>query len=266
MLGELYRPSGLALETARAVLEVKDAYAVNVALGCSNACTYCYVPRFTRRSKFASQQVRLPQKSPIDLIRRQLQYGFYPKSDIGVFLSFLTDPFLPEVHITDDLLYMLTRDYGIRTATLSKLQVPGISGVRAGMTIVSLDDEFMEKYEPNTIPPTSRLVSLNTRKREFGDYVWVSMEPYPPSAIYKQDFEGLLRALRFVDLIVFGKWNYDSRARTEEARQEYAEKIGILIEFSRKHKIRVHIKSDTMKWAYHSRKDVDPYEFLDPEL
>jgi len=253
MLGELYKPRGLALETAQAVLEVEDPYAVNVAYGCPNACTYCYVPRFTHRRKH--DQIRLPQKSPIDLVRHQLQsqWRFHWKSNLGVFLSFLTDPFLPEIHVkgftTDDLIYMLTRDYGIRVATLSKLQTPGLSGTRAGMTIVSLDDEFWQQYEPNTTPPDARRISLLTRKREFCDYVWVSMEPYPPSAIYKQNLRELLEELKFVDLIVFGKWNYDPRARTSEARREYAENIEVLTDFCKSNKIRCHIKSDTLNFA-----------------
>ena len=259
MLGELYKPRGLALETASAVLEVKNPYALNVALGCSNGCKYCYVPRLTRRAK--NSQVRLPQESPIDLVRHQLktERRFHWTSDIGVFLSFLTDPFLLEAHTTkfttDDLIYTLARDYGIRVATLSKLATPRLSGTRVGMTIVSLDDEFWQKYEPNTTPPEARLVSLHTRKEEFGDYVWVSMEPYPPSAIYKQDFESLLKALKFVDLIVFGKWNYDARARTEKARQEYAEEVGVLVDFSRKNGVRLHVKSDTMAFAHPDRED-----------
>jgi DNA repair photolyase len=211
-------------------------------------------------------KLRLPKKSPAELIRRQIRCGLKPEA---VFLCFDTDPFLPEAQVfpakTDDLIYMLTRDYGIRVATLSKLQIPRISDARVGMTIVSLDDAFWQGFEPNTTAPGARLVALKVRKREFGDYVWVSMEPYPPSSIYKQDLEALLEQLKFVDLIVFGKWNYDSRARTEEARIEYAQNIDTLVSFCRKNKIRLHIKSDTWKWAYESRHEQDPYEFLGAE-
>jgi hypothetical protein len=75
------------------------------------------------------------------------------------------------------------------------------------------------------------------------------MEPYPPSAIYKQDIKALLEELAFVDLIVFGKWNYDKRATTEEARQEYAENINVLTDFCKSNNIRLHIKSDTLSFA-----------------
>lgn len=207
-------------------------------------------------------KVRLPEKSPIELVKHQLEREIFRVEPEGVFMSFETDPFLPEIQrhgspsqfTTDDFLYMLTRDYGLKVAILSKLQVPGISGVRCGMTIVSLEDDFWQQFEPYTTPLEARLVSLRTRKKEFGDFVWVSMEPYPPNEIYRQDFESLLKRLKFVDLIVFGKWNYDARARTEQARVEYAQNIDTLISFCRKNKIRLHIKSDTWKWAYNSRR------------
>lgn len=265
MLGELYRPSGLAFETAKAVLEVEDPYAVNVALGCSNGCKYCYVPKFMRRSSKACLNVRLPRKSTVELVNDQLYRKPSFKVPDGVFLSFLTDPFLPEVaRDTEKLIEMLV-GCGIRVATLSKLSWSGIHGVRQGMTIVSLDDAFWKEYEPNTTHPIHRLIALKTCKREFQDFVWVSMEPYPPSSILKQDFEALLQELKFVDLMVFGKWNYDSRARTEEARIEYAQNIDTLVSFCRKNKIRLHIKSDTWKWAYESRHEQDPCEFLGAE-
>jgi len=253
MLGELYKPRGLALETAQAVLQVKDPYAVNVAYGCSNQCAYCYVPRFTRQKRYESQKVRLPKKPPIELVRHQLEYQwrFHPwKSDLGVFLSFLTDPFLPEVDAnTLDLIRLLRNVYGIRVATLSKLDCSSIHDVRQGMTLVSLDNKFWMMYEPNTVVPEARLIRMRTCKQEFGDYVWVSMEPYPPSSIYKQDLLRLLEELTFVDLIVFGKWNYDSRANTEEARREYAADIEVLTDFCKSNNVRCHIKSDTVDFC-----------------
>jgi DNA repair photolyase len=273
-LGELYVPKGLAFETAKAVLQTDGVFACNVGFGCPNGCRYpCYISKVIHKSPEACKEVRLPKKSPIVLIREQMRRAEshvkgYRES--GVFLSFLTDPFLQEVQAwdekTEDLLYYLAHEFGFRTATLSKVRVPGISGVRAGMTLVSLDEEFWKTFEPNTIPPDERIFQLYGRKRDFGDFVWVSMEPYPPSAIHKQDFESLLKSLKFVDLIVFGKWNYDRRANTEEAREEYKQLISTLIEFTRHYGIRVHVKSDTYKWAFESRKEEDPYEYLDPEL
>jgi len=247
MLGELYRPRGLALETAQAVLEVQDPYACNVAYGCSNACLYCYVPRFTRRKR-CNEAARLPKKPPAELVRHQLehQWRFHWTSKLGVFLCFLTDPFLPRIKESTERLIEYLIDQGVTVATLSKLDTSYFS-VRHGMTVISLDREFQETWEPNALPINRRIAGLEYYKG-MKEFVWVSMEPYPPSAIYKQDLEALLEELKFVDLIVFGKWNYDKRAGTEQARIEYAENVQVLTDFCKSNNIRLHVKSDTLKF------------------
>jgi len=256
MLGELYRPRGLALETAKAVLEVLDPYACNVAIGCSNGCPYCYVPRWSRRyvpkqtwSNRDNLEVKLPQKPPAELVRHQLErYWKFHWGVKGVFLSFLTDPFLPQIRASSEDLVELLLKHQTKVATLSKLGIQTRRGVRHGMTVVSLDNAFWREFEPRTTAPYLRASVLNLAKQE-GDYVWISMEPYPPSAIYKQRIEDLLEKLNFVDLIVFGMWNYDKRARTDFARGEYAANIDTLTDFCKSNSIRLHVKSDTLKFV-----------------
>jgi len=250
MLGELYRPRGLALETAMAVLETEEehTYASNVAYGCSNQCSYCYVPKATHRRRYDCVQVRLPQKPPAELVKHQLehQWRFHWTSKLGVFLSFLTDPFLPELKEETEKLIEYLLDQGVTVATCSKLAFSNFY-VKHGMTIVSLDREFQEKFEPNTLPINLRIADLEHCKG-MKEYVWVSMEPYPPSAIYKQRIEDLLEELNFVDLIIFGKWNYSKLASTEQARLEYAENVQVLEDFCKSNNIRVHVKSDTRRF------------------
>jgi len=252
MLGELYKPRGLARETAQAVLEVDEPYAVNVALGCRNGCGFCYGPLATRQSRANWVEMRFPKLSPVALVGEQLwklmESQVQPK---GVFISFLTDPFLRETRsITEPLIRLLAR-WGIRVATLSKMGLT--SGYfshwpRHGMTLISLDTDFWEKWTPNVLGPRYTVGKLNTAHDE-DHYTWVSMEPYPPTAIWKQDLTKLLQEINFVDLIVFGKWNYDKRANTEQAKIEYAQNIEILRDFCKSNGIRLHIKSDTLKFA-----------------
>jgi DNA repair photolyase len=243
MLGELYKPKGMARETAQAVLEVEEPHACNVAWGCSNGCLYCYGPKVGKESREKWLQVRYPKISPYCSVERQLLKGLKPQ---GVFLSFMTDPFLPETS-TAALIGML-RDKGIRVATLSKLDVSRFHNIRHGITVVSLDHYFHLRYEPNTLPSYTRLKFLKAAK-DRGDFVWISMEPYPPSSIHKQNLLQLLEEIKFVDLIVFGKWNYDARAKTEQARQEYAGNLVVVKDFCRSNNIRLHIKSDTIKFV-----------------
>jgi DNA repair photolyase len=192
----------------------------------------------------------LPAKPPVELVQHQLekQWRFHWTSKLGVFLSFLTDPFLPKLKAETEKLISYLLDQGVTVATLSKLGVSEYYG-KHGMTLVSLDSDFWMKFEPNTMPPLRRIEDLEQVKGRWQEYVWVSMEPYPPSAIYKQDLETLLEELKFVDLIIFGKWNYDSRARTEEARIEYAENIRVLTDFCKSNNIRLHVKSDTLNFV-----------------
>ena len=254
MLGQLYTPSGLAFETAKAALEVNNPHAVNIALGCSNGCLYCYGPRTSRQgSKY--QAVRMPKDTPLNLVKKQLEKGLKVE---GVLMSFLTDPYLPQLsNQTEELVNYLLNwedEHGqdIQTATLSKLGVSGYSWNRNGVTIVSPYKGFSEKYEPGVPSPQERM-KLIAQTAIDGEYSWVSMEPWPVQDIYPYDMKDIKQfweelASSLVDFIVFGKWNYDKRARTEKARKEYAGIVPQFIDFCRGHGIRYHIKSDTLKF------------------
>lgn len=244
MLGELYTPSGLALETAKAVLGVDNPHAVNVALGCPNECSYCYGPRASRQGKEKYHGVlRHPKFEPFILIRNQLAKGLKTE---GVFASFLTDPYLPELSKeTDRLVYFLLEEKNIKTATLSKLGVSPYFGNMNGITIVSPYKGFSEKHEPGVPSPKERILILKEIRPH---YTWVSMEPWPVSDIYPytiDDIWNFWEDLNFVDFIIFGKWNYDKRARTEKARKEYAEIVPLFEEFCHDYGIQYHVKSDT---------------------
>jgi len=244
MLGELYRPSGKALEHARVVLETEEAYAVNIALGCRVGCGYCYGPLSTRQSRENWRQVRYPKKHPVDLITKQLDKGLEP---IGVFISFLTDPFLPSVRESTEEVARLLLDRGIRVATSSKLDISSVDGVRHGMTIVSLDDEFSRREEGNAPSPKWRVKKLKAAY-ERGEYTWASLEPCPCPGIWEQDLHMLLEELNFVDLIVLGKWNYDRRASTIEAQEYYQGAVDVFREFCKDHGIRNYVKTGTLKF------------------
>lgn len=246
MLGELYNPQGLALETAQAVLEVEDPMACNVAVGCTNACKYCYVPLWMRKSRERCKEVRLPRELPEVLVERQL-IKMKPERPEGVFLCFLTDPFIDvTAPLTQPLVKLLVEDWKVRVATCSKMGTSPFLKVRSGMTIVSADPKFWLEFEPNANSPENRIIELQLIDR-VGGYTWAALEPYPVSAIWEQNILDLLEQIKFVKLIVFGKWNYDRRATTEEAKAEYLETIETLRDFCKSNHIRLHIKSDTLK-------------------
>jgi DNA repair photolyase len=250
MLGELYKPRGLARETAQAVLEVEEPYACNVALGCPNGCKYCYIHKILRCSREECRKMRFPKRPPKELVEEQLERARLPKLPDGVFLSFLTDPFVYEnKNNTEELIELLLFDWEIPVATCSKMNRSIFAGPRHGVTLVSMDCKFWQKYESNAMSPKGRLLALRDAYGNSAGYTWISMEPYPCSAIWKQPLEPLLEEIKFANLIIFGKWNYDKRANTDQAKQEYADDIHILRDFCRSNGIRLHVKSDTLKFA-----------------
>lgn len=249
MLGELYEPSGLALEQAQAVLEIENPYAGNVAKGCTGGCLYCYGPSAFFKKDWA--RVDRPKIPPARLVKKQLDRGLKPE---GVFISFATDPFINKNVMNTYGLLRLLSDRKIRFAVSTKQVMPAkftprrLDDFRHGKTIVSIDREFRKKYEKFSAPFDRRIKELEADKFR-GIYVWDSMEPYPPPKIYKQDIIKVLEAIKFVDFIIFGKWNYDERAKGLEAQQFYAAIIPKFVDWCKSNKIRYHVKSDTLKFA-----------------
>ena len=257
-LGELYIPKNRALETAQAVLEVEEPYAVNVAIGCSNGCLFCYGPKMTWQTREQWMKVRYPKEAPAILVERQLDRWInrdIPRVPEGVFLSFLTDPFLPDnLPHTEKLISLLLRR-GIRVATLSKIGTASIDGVRHGMTITSIDLRFWKKWEPRTSQPFARTTLLKALY-SIEEFTWASMEPLPCPDIWEQQIEDVLEHLKFLDLIVAGKWNYDKRATTMQAREDYKEIFQTIRDFCRSNNIRLHIKSETIRFLERSTRNV----------
>lgn len=237
-LGMLYRPSGLALETAHAVLEAENVHACNVAWGCTNRCKNCFI----RWSK--PGQIRFPKDQPRHMVEKQLDGGL--KTD-GVFVSFETDPLLACNFTNAVQLVNLLREKKIPVAMLSKMGAVDIPNIRNGITIKSSDERFRKEFEPNASSIAHRIKVLRMLKNN-GEYTWVSDEPHPCPDIYKQDDRAFWESISFVDFIIFGKWNYNSLASTDKARDYYKSTVPRFIDFCKDYGIRCHVKAETMKF------------------
>jgi len=249
-LGELYKPRGLALEQAQAALGIERPWGLNVAWGCTNQCKYCYLSKTPLIGKKRMAQMRFP-KDPVELITKQLHKGIEPE---GVFLCFGTDPFLRKNRETTERVIGFLLEKNIRVATSSKMGISEHTGVRHGMTIVSLDEEFSKTWEPRAPLPKFRIEELKRAHRR-GDFTWVSMEPCPPPAIWGQSITDLLNAISFVDLIVKGRWRYDKRATTKEAVQAYIRIFDEVTEFCKAHDIIFHPKAETMNFLNKKKEE-----------
>lgn len=243
MLGEPYIPRGLALETARAVLEVRCPMACNTAMGCNAHCKYCYGPDVFHKKDWRA--VRYATKTPVNAIWKLLNKGSKPD---GMFFSFTTDPFYGKSGTMAKEAIELCHVNDIRTASLTKLSEPKLPGNhRHGATVVSIDPMFWKQWEPRTLEPLLRIKQLEVQSR-FDGYIWFSDEPIPPPKIFKQNTKSLFEEIKFADFIIAGKWNYNIESSTDIYKNYLYGYILEFRDFCKSYGIRWHVKSETLKF------------------
>lgn len=244
MLGEPYRPRGLALETARAVLECKNPMGCNTAMGCNAECLYCYGPDVFNKEDW--RNVKYATRSSTKALWKLINKGAKPE---GMFLSFTTDPWYGKSRTISKEMILLCHEHNIRTATLSKLSTPYLTPEhRSGVTVVSIDKRFWRQWEPRTLDPLLRLKELEIQSK-LDIYSFISQEPFLPQEVFKQDVDSLWEEMKFADFIILGKMNYDKRSSTAKYK-DYMYHIAFKFrDFCRTNGIRWHIKSETLKFV-----------------
>lgn len=236
------------------------SYALNHVEGCSHGCLYpCYAMMLKKRcGKIKNyQDWRQPKivANALELLEDELSR--LRNKINSVFLCFATDPFMYQMKEVHDLsLKIIERlnKKGIRVVSISKGVYPkelirkDIYGENNeyGSTIISLSENFKKRYEPFAAPIKERIKGLK-RLHNNGLKTWVSIEPYPTPNILKQDIKEILKAISFVDKIVFGKWNYNSFVNLfKDYKSFYNKTAQEVIMFCKKRGIDFHIKEGTM--------------------
>lgn len=258
----LYEPSGRALETARFIFGgVKPIIVCNTAKSCSHMCSYCYCPTVLKMTKEQfHRKVELKnkvlEKVDKDMDRIKIRDDFDPRF---LYMSFVGDPFVNgRADIQDMTTLVMERarheKYTICTLTkgeylTEKIHYTEIIPDWYGISCISISEEFRRQYEPGSVKFSKRLVCAN-KMNEKGAKTWASMEPYPTPNIHKQDINAVLIALRDiaqVDKIIFGRWNYDTRTKGQEAELFYVETAEEVVSFCHDNKISVKVKDDILK-------------------
>ena len=115
-----------------------------------------------------------------------------------------------------------------------------------GITLVSLDEDFREKFEPNTTHFAERIAALRNL-HDAGCYTWVSIEPYPTPNIIEQNLNDVLETIGFVDKIIFGRMHYNKLVTEYTKHKEFFNKrADDVIEFCNNNNISCHIKKGTI--------------------
>lgn len=109
-----------------------------------------------------------------------------------------------------------------------------------------MDENFRKKMEPGSASFADRLAALRAL-HEAGCKTWVSIEPYPTPNIIEQDLNDILKAVGFVDKIIFGRTNYSKTISAyKDHRKFYSEQADIVTKYCEEHSKDYHIKDGTI--------------------
>ena len=246
-------------------------YTINHVQGCAHGCKFpCYAMMMAKRfgkaktyeewcaPKLVSNALEILDKE-IPKLKDKIQ---------SVQLSFSTDPFMygyDEVKELSLKIIEKLNNADIKCTVLTKGVLPielakYSHNNEYGITIVSLDEEFRQKFEPNTAKYEERIASLKAL-HDAGFYTWVSIEPYPTPNMIDQNLEEILKAVSFADKIIFGRLHYNKEVSAYKKHKEFFnEQAKQVIEFCKANKKQYHIKKAPTLLVFKDNEYYDVYD------
>lgn len=233
-------------------------YTINHVEGCSHGCQYpCYAMMLKKRfGVVKTYEDWIEPKiviNALDLLKKEIPK--YKDKIQSVHLCFTTDPFMYKhdeiCKMSIDIIKLLGQ-HDIKCTALTKgilpIELSLLHPVNEyGITLISLDENYREKYEPGAAPYEKRIESLYSLHKS-GIKTWVSIEPYPTPNIIEQDFDKILEAVSFVDKIIFGRLNYNPMVTKYPNYQDFFNALSYkVIDFCTRNNIEYHIKEGTLK-------------------
>ena len=232
-------------------------YTLNFVQGCAHGCKYpCYA--FLMKKRFGQIKTYEEWTKPY-LVSNTLQIldKEIPRLKdkiTSVQLCFTTDPFMvgyPEVEKMSIDVIMKLNAAGIKCTVLTKGILPTELSKCSkeneyGITLVSLNEEFRNRFEPNSADFQARIQALRAL-HDAGCYTWVSIEPYPTPNLINQDLGEILDAIDFVDKIIFGRMHYNKEITAyKEHKSFFNQCANQVICFCSAKNIAYHIKKGTI--------------------
>ena len=232
-------------------------YTMNHVLGCSHGCKYpCYAfflkKRFGQVESYEEWCRPYLVSNTLELLDKEVPKL---KDKIqSVQLCFTTDPFMygyPEIQEMSLAAIRRLNEDNIKCCILTKGLLPivlkeSFSENEYGITLISLDEDYREKIEPEAAPYADRLYALKVL-HDAGCKTWVSIEPYPTPNLINQNLGEILEATGFTDRIIFGRTNYNRTVSMyKDYKHFYNECAKQVISFCKERGIDYHIKDKTM--------------------
>lgn len=232
-------------------------YTLNHVLGCSHGCKYpCYAfqmkKRFGKVYSYEEWMKPVVVENVMELLEKEIP-KYKDKIKI-LHLCFSTDPFMYEQNEVIEASLKIVRrlnEENIPCSVLTKGILPQELAIYSkmneyGITIITLDEEYRKVVEPGAASIKDRIGALKYLK-ENGYKTWVSIEPFPTPNIHSEDLTDILKAVSFVDKIIFGRLHYNKEVSKYRNYKEYfnqcAEKV---VTFCKNNNIEYHIKKGTI--------------------
>ena len=177
----IYNPSGKAGEYSY--------WACNFYVGCSNQCAYCYLRKGIGKATLGGDTPTLKkcfrdETHALEVFEKELKANLPELQEHGLFLSFTTDPMLPETRNLTKAVISLCRCHfpRVNLKILTKVAGPVIDelihtaktfkeNVSVGFTLTGHDE-----LEPNASTNAERIEAMR-KLHDAGFKTWASIEP-----------------------------------------------------------------------------------------
>jgi len=214
----IYKPCGMAREYS--------PYALNIYIGCSHRCRYCYAPHTLQKRGEQYFGKPEPRKDILKLLEKDLQKNTYTEQ---VLLSFVGDCYCDSADdgwTVREALKMLNF-YHVPVAILSKggkkmLRDLDIfkqfdDRITVGTTLTFLDEEKSKYWEPYASLPKDRLETLRVLHKN-GIKTFASFEP----TIEPEESLALIRKTLEMDCVDHYKIGKINNYKSEDKRKDWA--------------------------------------------
>ena len=201
-------------------------FALNIYIGCSHRCRYCYAPHTLQKSSAAYFGKPEPRKNILKFLEKDLQKNVYKEQ---VLLSFVGDVYCDNADdsaTTREVLKMLSA-YHVPVAVLSKggkkmlrdLDIFKTFGdyITVGTTLTFLDEEKSKYWEPYAALPSERLETLKILHDD-GIKTFASFEP----TIEPEESLALIRKTLELDCVDHYKIGKINNYKSEDKWQDWA--------------------------------------------
>ncbi len=199
----IYQPRGKAREYS--------PLALNLYLGCSHGCKYCYAPRCIKSSEENFSSKPTPRNIKITQLEKELIKETHTEQ---VLLSFIGDVYCETQdgnRLTEEVLSLFAK-YQVPTAILTKggeralkhLHLfASIKRFMLGATLTFDNDSDSLKWEPGAALPGDRLAMLKA-SHQAGIRTFASFEPVISP---EQSINLIRQSIGFIDVYKIGKLN-----------------------------------------------------------